>query len=121
MPAPTVNDLSVALQTLQVRHVIQPHKGYSRDAECLWDNPGRVLVDVSTRKKKDLMLELAKLIPNLPQRIERLERQALEDKKAEEERKAAAEKERKEAAALAKRGTASNTGNKKKGKKGKRK
>lgn len=31
---------------MDVRHVVQPHKGYSRDASSRWDNPGRVLVDL---------------------------------------------------------------------------
>ena len=42
---PTVSDISQALQQLGLRHVLQPHKGYSRDATTLWDNPGRVRVE----------------------------------------------------------------------------
>ena len=43
---PTVQDIHEALASLNIRHVIQPHKGYSRDATSRWDNPGRVLVDL---------------------------------------------------------------------------
>ena len=46
VPEPTVQDLHEALASLNVRHVIQPYKGYSRDAISRWDNPGRVLVDL---------------------------------------------------------------------------
>ena len=43
---PTIQDIHEALKILDIRHVIQPHKGYSRDASSRWDNPGRVLVDL---------------------------------------------------------------------------
>jgi len=46
VPEPTVQDIHEALASLNIRHVIQPHKGYSRDASSRWDNPGRVLVDL---------------------------------------------------------------------------
>ena len=46
VPEPTVQDLHEALASLNVRHVIQPYKGYSRDAISRWDNLGRVLVDL---------------------------------------------------------------------------
>jgi signal recognition particle subunit SRP19 len=46
VPEPTVQDLHEALAKLNVRHVIQPYKGYSRDAISRWDNLGRVLVDL---------------------------------------------------------------------------
>ncbi|KAL7535076.1 hypothetical protein ACHAWF_005052 [Thalassiosira exigua] len=42
---PTIQDIHEALVRLNIRHVIQPHKGYSRDASSRWDNPGRILVD----------------------------------------------------------------------------
>lgn len=45
VPTPTLSDISEVLQKFQVRHAIQPYKGYSRDAESQWDNLGRVLVD----------------------------------------------------------------------------
>lgn len=94
--APTVSDLSQALQSLNIRHVLQPHKGYSRDIETLWDNPGRVKVDLKGpiimsqfESKRGLLKELAQIIPNLParqQRLEQAKQQALlEAQKAEEE------------------------------------
>jgi len=43
---PTIQDIHEALISLDIRHVIQPHKGYSRDASSRWDNPGRVMVDL---------------------------------------------------------------------------
>ena len=46
VPEPTIQDLHEALKTLDIRHVIQPHKGYSRDASSRWDNPGRILIDL---------------------------------------------------------------------------
>lgn len=89
VPAPTVTDISYALQKLQVRHAVQPYKGYSPDISCQWDNPGRVLVDVpmvvpegvTTQNPKQVLLkELATIIPALPYRIERLKREAEEQK-----------------------------------------
>ena len=80
-PSPTVSDVSCALQVLQVRHVIQPYKGYSRDPSTLWDNPGRVLIDVSDSRlptKGKLMKAVAAIIPTLPARIDRLNREAVE-------------------------------------------
>jgi signal recognition particle subunit SRP19 len=46
VPEPTIQDIHEALASLDIRHVIQPHKGYSRDGPSRWDNPGRVLVDL---------------------------------------------------------------------------
>lgn len=46
VPEPTIQDIHEALVSLDIRHVIQPHKGYSRDGSSRWDNPGRVLVDL---------------------------------------------------------------------------
>lgn len=43
---PTVEDISVVLQACNIRHVIQPFKGYPRDMDSRWYNPGRVLVDM---------------------------------------------------------------------------
>lgn len=117
VPKPTVTDLSQALQQMNARHVLQPYKGYSRDTMLLWDNPGRVLVDVSNQTKKEFMKELCQRIPDLPDRQTRLEREAAE--KAEEEKQLA---EAAAAAAAAKKApTTTASGSKKKGKKGKRK
>lgn len=87
---PTVSDISQALQSLNIRHVLQPHKGYSRDIETLWENPGRVKFDASNcDSKRQLLKELAQIIPNLPARQQRLEQAKqlalLEQQKAEEE------------------------------------
>jgi len=46
LPEPTIQDIHEALVSMSVRHAIQPHKGYSRDAMSRWDNPGRVMVDL---------------------------------------------------------------------------
>lgn len=46
IPEPTCQDIHEALISMDIRHVIQPHKGYSRDASSRWDNPGRILVDL---------------------------------------------------------------------------
>ena len=46
VPEPTIQDIHEALALLDIRHVIQPHKGYSRDASSRWDNPGRIMVDL---------------------------------------------------------------------------
>jgi signal recognition particle subunit SRP19 len=91
---PTVSDISQALQSLNIRHVLQPHKGYPRDIETLWDNPGRVKVDLKNTpnefdSKRALLKELAQIIPTLPTRQQRLEQAKqialLEEQKAEEE------------------------------------
>jgi len=46
LPEPTILDIHEALVSMRVRHAIQPHKGYSRDAMSRWDNPGRAMVDL---------------------------------------------------------------------------
>lgn len=46
VPEPTMQDIHEALVSLNIRHVIQPHKGYSRDAISRWDNPGRGTIDM---------------------------------------------------------------------------
>ena len=119
VPTPTVSDISTALQQLQVRHVLQPYKGYSPDCTCQWDNPGRCLVDVSIYKKRTLLLELAKRIPDLPTRLTRLEQEAREREKAEQEKAAEALESAKSAPKPSK--TTSLGLSKKKGKKGTRK
>lgn len=119
VPTPTVSDISTALQQLQVRHVLQPYKGYSPDCTCQWDNPGRCLVDVSIYKKRTLLLELAKRIPDLPTRLARLEQEAREREKAEQEKAAEALESAKSAPKPSK--TTSLGLSKKKGKKGTRK
>jgi signal recognition particle subunit SRP19 len=107
---------------MQIRHVIQPYKGYSRDTACQWDNPGRILVDVSNHKKKELLHELAIRLPILPDRIARLEREKIEKEEAEKVRAEATAAAAAAAKAQPKKiiGPGGNT-NKKKGKKGKKK
>lgn len=122
VPCPTVSDLSQALAGLQIRHVIEPHKGYSRDITCQWDNPGRVLVDVSKCPKKQLLRELPRLMEKLPSRQNRLvqeEQKRLEEEKAAEERQAAAAAALK--ASTTKKSTSTSNNKKKGGKKGRRK
>lgn len=113
--APTVSDVSAALQQLQVRHVLQPYKGYSPDCICQWDSPGRCLVDVSNYKKRELLLELAKRIPDIPSRVARLEREAQEREKTEKEAAARALEDAKSAPKASKSVAIGST--KKKGKK----
>jgi signal recognition particle subunit SEC65 len=86
VPTPTVSDLSQVLQQLNVRHVTQPYRGYSPDGACQWDNPGRVLVDVTNYTKRQLMLHMAERIPNLPDRKARLAREAAENERLARER-----------------------------------
>jgi signal recognition particle subunit SRP19 len=78
---PTVSDISQALQSLNIRHVLQPHKGYSRDVACSWDNPGRVKYECNTpdntMTKRELLVALAALIDALPSRQQRLAHQAV--------------------------------------------
>lgn len=110
---PTVMDLSQALQSMQIRHVLQPYKGYSRDITCQWENPGRVLVDVSRFKKKELITEIATRLSSLPDRLVRLERERIEREKEQAIATAAAEKVEPKKQSV--------TGSKKKGKKGSKK
>lgn len=55
VPEPTVQDIHEALASLNVRHVIQPNKGYSRDSISRWDNLGRVLVDMEGAVEKGVV------------------------------------------------------------------
>jgi signal recognition particle subunit SRP19 len=140
---PTCQDIGMALQILKRRHVVQPYKGYSRDTESRWDNLGRVLVDLESRSdgvmemqsdgtfdadipematdqkqnKKRLLRDIARIIPNLPARTERLQMQAEEraavEKKTQEEAAAA----HRTASAKASSSGGASGGGKKKGKK----
>ncbi|KAL3939601.1 MAG: hypothetical protein SGBAC_005695 [Bacillariaceae sp.] len=125
VPNPTVSDISQVLQTLNIRHVLQPNKGYSRDIETLWDNPGRVLYEPPTdtcyNTKRKLLLEVASKIEALPARIQRLEQEAIQaemERKKEEEaalRERQAQKQQKQL--QAQQSAKSGKSNKKKGKK----
>ncbi|KAL7516120.1 hypothetical protein ACHAWX_001171 [Stephanocyclus meneghinianus] len=55
VPEPTIQDIHEALVSLNIRHVIQPHKGYSRDATARWFNNGRVLVDLKGAAEKGVL------------------------------------------------------------------
>lgn len=55
VPEPTIQDIHEALASLNIRHVIQPHKGYSRDATARWFNNGRVLVDLKGAAEKGVL------------------------------------------------------------------
>ena len=122
---PTVQDLSDALASMNVRHVQQPHKGYSRDQTTLWDNPGRVRVDPSILEdslytKRSLLVELASIIKELPTRARRLEVAAAVAKAREQKRLEDQEKKQQQAKLQHKqksKTTTSSRSNKKKGKK----
>lgn len=121
VPDPAVTEISEVLQKFNIRHVIQPFKGYSRDIESRWYNPGRVLVDMDDGvplklglalsfdensdsdddipildmeeeglkvTKKQLCREIAKRIPGMASRIQRL---VEKERKEEEEKKKAKE------------------------------
>lgn len=55
VPDPSVFEIGEALQLMNVRHVVQPYKGYPRDPESRWDNPGRVLVDLGAAAESGLV------------------------------------------------------------------
>ena len=120
---PTVQDLSDALAALNIRHVSQPHKGYSRDQTTLWDNPGRVKVDPQALEsgytKRSLLVELASIVEDLPSRVRRLEVMAAVAKAKAAKRKEEQEKKKQleDAAQKQTSSKASSRSNKKKGKK----
>mmetsp|Transcript_27928 Transcript_27928/g.59796 ORF Transcript_27928/g.59796 Transcript_27928/m.59796 type:complete len:224 (+) Transcript_27928:167-838(+) len=121
---PTVQDISEALASMSIRHVSQPHKGYSRDATTLWDNPGRVRVDPSVLEgdlytKRSLMAELASIVRELPSRTRRLEVTAAVARARQAKRLEAQEKKKQLARQQHKQKSsqASSRSNKKKGKK----
>ncbi len=49
---PTVQDISEVLQSMNVRHAIQPYKGYPRDEESRWYNQGRILYDLEQMQER---------------------------------------------------------------------
>lgn len=120
---PTVQDLSDALASLNIRHVSQPNKGYSRDQTTLWDNPGRVRVDPAVLEtlytKRSLMVELASIIEELPSRVRRLEVMAAVAKAKEQKYLENQEKKKQQAKLQHKQKSqaSSSRSNKKKGKK----
>jgi signal recognition particle subunit SRP19 len=118
---PSVSDISQALETLKIRHVLQPYKGYPRDIETLWDNPGRVKVEPPAEmSKRGVLVELGKIIPTLPNRIQRLEQakqQADLEAKKQEEESSRARQAQSQLQQQQQLKAASNKSNKKKGKK----
>mmetsp|Transcript_1635 Transcript_1635/g.4020 ORF Transcript_1635/g.4020 Transcript_1635/m.4020 type:complete len:219 (+) Transcript_1635:177-833(+) len=122
---PTISDISQALQQLNMRHVLQPHKGYPRDCTTLWDNPGRVKVELppitEIMHKKMLLREIGKIIPTLESRKKRLEQQAKDAEIAAAKAKEEAAKERQIQQQREKQrqqtSSSTKTNNKKKGKK----
>ena len=75
--SPTIQEISQVLQGLQIRHVIQPYKCYSRCDP--YENPGRCLVDIRThyRTKYELLVVVARELHKLPSRPARLEQERL--------------------------------------------
>lgn len=49
---PTIQDISEVLQSMNVRHAIQPYKGYPRDVESRWYNLGRILYDLDQMSER---------------------------------------------------------------------
>ena len=49
---PSIQDISEVLQSMNVRHAIQPYKGYSRDEESRWFNQGRILYDLEQMEER---------------------------------------------------------------------
>jgi signal recognition particle subunit SEC65 len=90
---PSVMEISECLQSMRLRHVIEPHKGYSRDVESRWYNAGRVLVDKKQKgiiplddrmtfdNKMHIMKEVSRRLPVAPSRVRRL---AAEERKQKE-------------------------------------
>ena len=56
---PSVEDVSEVLESIGVRHAVQPYKGYPRDVESRWDNPGRVLYDIEQMRNKLRTVEIS--------------------------------------------------------------
>jgi signal recognition particle subunit SRP19 len=85
---PLTDDIAYACLRLSLRHVIEPYKQYPRD----WNSPGRVKVQIHEKDgslinpeiptKNALLLKLAELIPQLPTRIQRLEKKKEEQNKS---------------------------------------
>mmetsp|Transcript_16002 Transcript_16002/g.23408 ORF Transcript_16002/g.23408 Transcript_16002/m.23408 type:complete len:233 (+) Transcript_16002:85-783(+) len=138
---PSVQDVSEVLESLGVRHVVQPYKGYPRDVESRWDNPGRVLYDLDevqpeeakivelddddipnlgdddddddTLTQKQIWKLVASKIESMPGRKQRL----IEAKQREEEEKKKARDDARMRAVLQSKKATTGGSNKKKGKK----
>ena len=73
--SPTVQEISSALQSLGIRHVLQPYKGYSRDG----GNPGRCWVDVKqSGNKMALLVAVAQRLAESSERQQRLREHVME-------------------------------------------
>jgi signal recognition particle subunit SEC65 len=81
---PTVQEISMALQALNIRHVVQPYRCYSRADP--YENPGRCLVDVKShyQTKQELLVVVAQQILSLSVRHERIERERVLQKETRE-------------------------------------
>lgn len=122
VPQPTVSDISLALQSMKIRHVLQPYKGYSRDPTTLWENPGRVVVDMTQPPSKSALLRsLCERIPHIPERQGRIQAEAAAAAQQEQKRMQEEQEKEKQAAAAAKKPATTTTLSKKKGKKGRKK
>ena len=75
--SPTIQEISQVLQALNIRHVIQPYRCYSRCDP--YENPGRCLVDIKThyKNKYELLVVVAKDIQQLPSRPARMEQERI--------------------------------------------
>jgi len=94
---------------------VQPWKGFSRDVESRWYNPGRVKVDLSSANaatKLEMLKEIALTIPLMASRKKRVEEKELKLKEEEE-------KAKKEAAAAVAATSGGGTGTRSSKKKGK--
>jgi signal recognition particle subunit SEC65 len=77
--SPTVQELSQALQSLGIRHVVQPYKGYSRDPTSLHENPGRCLVDIKShfQNKYESLIAIVQRLHELPDRQRRIHERSI--------------------------------------------
>jgi signal recognition particle subunit SEC65 len=76
--SPTIQEISMALQQLNIRHVLQPYKCYSRDHTSIYTNPGRCLIDINKniyKNKHDILICIAQTILQLPKRQQRIEQE----------------------------------------------
>jgi signal recognition particle subunit SRP19 len=82
--SPTVQEISQTLQSLGIRHVLQPYKGYSRDTS----NLGRCWVDMkssSYANKMALLVAVAQRLMELPERQRRMREHAVEEERRKQE------------------------------------
>eukprot|EP01084_Bolivina_argentea_P201048 343711_1 len=118
---PIFQEMSVVCQMLKLWHVIEPHRCYSREPYVRGRIRVRIflpdgsLANPAIETKIKLLMTMGKLIPTLPCRRERLEREAIEQKDAEKDKALAAKQQQHQAKVKAQSTTGRNK--KKKGKK----